>query len=61
MLSIRCNSHVKSWRNQKSDKVGFIIYADLECLIEKTAACKNNPQNLFTIKVSKNMLSFDLN
>ena len=28
---------------QKSDKASFIIYADLECIIEKIDACKNNP------------------
>ena len=31
--------------NQKSDKAPFIIYSDLECIIEKIDACKNNPQN----------------
>ena len=30
---------------QKSDKALFIIYADLECLIEKIDGCKNNPGN----------------
>ena len=30
---------------QKSDKAPFIIYADLEYLIEKIDACKNNPEN----------------
>ena len=29
---------------QKSDKAPFIIYADLECAIEKTDGCKNNPE-----------------
>ena len=29
----------------KSDKPPFIIYADLECLIEKFDGCKNNPEN----------------
>ena len=33
-------------QNQKSDKAPFIIYADLECVIEKTDGCKNNPENL---------------
>ena len=28
---------------QKSDKAPFIIYADLECLIEEIGGCKNNP------------------
>ena len=30
---------------QKSDKAPFIIYTDLECLIEKIDGCKNNPKN----------------
>ena len=29
---------------QKSDKVPFIIYSDLECKIEKINGCKNNPE-----------------
>ena len=28
---------------KKSDKAGFMIYADLECIIEKIDGCKNNP------------------
>ena len=36
---------------QKFDKAPFIIYADLECLIEKTDRCQNNPENSFTTKV----------
>ena len=31
---------------QKSDKKQFIIYADIECLIEKIARFKGNPENL---------------
>ena len=30
-------------QNQNSDKVPFVIYADLERFIEKTDGCKNNP------------------
>ena len=30
---------------QKSDKASFIIYADLESVIEKIDGCKNNPEN----------------
>ena len=30
---------------QKSHKATFIIYADLEYLIEKIDGCKNNSQN----------------
>ena len=42
---------------QKSNKAPFIIYADLECLIEKIDGCKNNPENSSKTKVSKNILS----
>ena len=38
---------------QKSDKAPFIIYADLESIIEKTDGCKNNLENLSTTKVSE--------
>ena len=30
---------------QKSYKTTFIIYADLECIIEKIDQCKNDPEN----------------
>ena len=32
-------------QHQKSDKASFIIYAHLECIIEKKDVCKNNPEN----------------
>ena len=42
---------------QKSDKAPFIIYTDLECILEKMDGCKNNPENLSTTKVSKHIPS----
>ena len=48
---------LESNQYQKSDKAPFIIYADLEYLIEKIHGCKNNPQNTFTTKVSKQIQS----
>ena len=42
---------------QKFDKVPFIIYVDLECLIEKINGWKNNPESSSTTKVSKYILS----
>ena len=42
---------------QKSDKAPFIIYADLECIIEKIDGCKNNPESSPTTKVSKHISS----
>ena len=42
---------------QKSDKAPFIIYADLECIIEKIDGCKNNPENSSTTKASEHIPS----
>ena len=42
---------------QKSDKAPFIIYADLQCIIEKIDGCKNNLKNSSTTKVSKHIKS----
>ena len=38
---------------QKSDTAPFIIYADVECIIEMIDGCKNNPKNVSPTKVSK--------
>ena len=42
---------------QKSDKAPFIIYADLECIIERIDGCKNNSENSSTAKVSNHIPS----
>ena len=44
-------------QHQKSGKAPFIIYADLECIIEKIDGCKNNPDKSSTTKVSKHIPS----
>ena len=44
-------------QNQKPDKAPFIIYADLECLIEKVDGCKNNPKNSFIKYVGEDIPS----
>ena len=42
----------------KSDKAPFIIYVDLECLIEKIdGGQKKNPENSYTVKLSEHMPS----
>ena len=38
-------------------KTPFIIYANLECLIEKIDGCINNPENSSTTKVSEHISS----
>ena len=42
---------------QKSNKAQFVIYADLQYLIEKIHGCKNYPENSPKTKVSKHILS----
>ena len=42
---------------KKSNKLPFIIYADLECIIGKIDGCKDNPENSSTSKVSEHILS----
>ena len=37
------NKILKYNHGEKSIKVPFITYADLECLLEKISACHNNP------------------
>ena len=44
-------------QHTKSDKAPFIIYADLECLIEKIDGYKNNPENSSTTKVREHIPS----
>ena len=48
---------LESNQYQKSDQSQFVIYLDLECLIEEKNACKNNTENSCTIKVSKHIPS----
>ena len=42
---------------QKSDKAPFVIYVDLECLLEEIDECKNNPENPSTTKVGEHIPS----
>ena len=42
---------------EKPDKAPYIIYADLECIIEKIDECENNPENSSTTKLSEHIPS----
>ena len=33
-------------------KLPFVIYADLECLLEKMSTCQNNPNKSSTTKIN---------
>ena len=42
---------------EKSLKVPFIIYTDLECLLQKINTCQNNPVKSYTEKKAKHKSS----
>ena len=47
------NKILRYIHGEKSLKVPFIIYADLECLLKKIDTCKNNPEKPYTEKKAK--------
>ena len=47
------NKIIKYNQGEKSIKSLFIIYADLECLIEKMSTCHNNPEESSTTEINK--------
>ena len=47
------NNIIKYNQGEKSLKLPFIIYADLECLLEKINTCYNNPESSSTTKINK--------
>ena len=47
------NNIIKYNQGEKSLKLSFIIYADLECLLEKINTCYNNPEESTTTKINK--------
>ena len=40
------NNIIKYNQAEKSIKLPFVIYADLECLLEKMSTCQNNPNEI---------------
>ena len=47
------NKILKCNQGEKSMKVPFTIYADLDCLLEKMNTCHNNPEKSSTTKINK--------
>ena len=47
------NNIIKYNQGEKSIKLPFIAYADLECLLEKMSTCQNNPNESSTTEISK--------
>ena len=51
------NNLIKYNQGDKSLKLPFIIYADLECLLKKTDTCQNNPDLLSATKINQHIPS----
>ena len=52
------NKILKYNRGEKSMRAPFVIFADLECLLEKKMnTCHNDPEKSLTTKVTKHMPS----
>ena len=47
------NNIIKYNQGEKSIKLPFVVYADLECLLEKISTCYNNPNESSTTKINK--------
>ena len=47
------NNIIKYNHGEKSIKILFTIYADLECLLEKMSTCQKDPNKSSTIKIKK--------
>ena len=52
-MSNENNKIIKYNQGEKSIKLPFIIYADLECLLEKMSTCYNNPEESSTTEINK--------
>ena len=52
-MTSESNKMLEFHQYQKSDKASSIIYADLESMIEKSIAYKNNSEKSSTRKVSE--------
>ena len=47
------NNTIKYNHGEKSMKLPFVIYTDLECLLEKMSTCINNPNESSTTEINK--------
>ena len=47
------NNTIKYNQGEKSIKLPYTIYADLECLLKKISTCQNNPNESLTTEIDK--------
>ena len=51
------NNTIKYNQGEKSIKLPFVFYADLECLLKKISTCQNNPNESSTTEINKHVPS----
>ena len=51
------NNIIKYNQGEKSVKLPFLVYADLECLLEKMSTCQNNSNQSSTTEINKHIPS----
>ena len=51
------NNIIKYNQGEKSIKLPFVVYADLECLLEKMSTCQNHPNESSTTEINKHIPS----
>ena len=49
------NKILKYNQGEKSMRTPFVIYADLECLLDKMSTCHNDPEKSSTTKINKHI------
>ena len=47
------NNTIRYNQGEKSIKLPFVVYANLECLLEKISTCQNNPNESSTTEINK--------
>ena len=52
-MPIKDNNIIKYNHGEKSVKLPFVIYSNLECLLEKISTCENNSNESSTTKINK--------
>ena len=52
-MSTKDNNTIKYNQGEKSMKLPFVVFADLECLLKKIITCQNNPNESSTTENSK--------
>ena len=54
-MPFKKNNTLKFDQYMKSDKILYIVYADIESLIKKIDGCVNNPENTSTTKIGEHI------